>query len=86
MSIRAGVIRSISFQKVNAAPDTKARAQGNYQRLQYVYCAIEESHTSSLSTALRHSNFLEMKKAADRAAQGRNHFYCQVGARIQQPE
>ena len=83
MSIRAGVIRSISFQKVNAAPDTKARAQGNYQRLQYVYRAIEESHTSSLSAALRHSNFLEMKKAAARAAQRMNHFYCQVGARIQ---
>ena len=83
MSIRARVIGTISFQKVNAAPDTKARAQGNYQRLQYVYRAIEKSHTSSLSTALRHSNFLEMKKAAARAAQRMNHFYCQVGARIQ---
>ena len=86
MSIGTGIVRAIPFQQVHAAPDAKARAQGNHQCLQYVYCAIEESHTSSLSTALRHSNFLEMKKAADRAAQGRNHFYCQVGARIQQPE
>ena len=83
MSIRAGVVPAVTFQQVNAAPDTKARAQGNYQRLQYVYRAIEESHTSSLSAALRHSNFLEMKKAAARAAQRMNHFYCQVGARIQ---
>lgn len=83
MSIRTRVIGTISFQKVNAAPNAKARAQGNHQCLQYVYCAIEESHTSSLSTALRHSNFLEMKKAAARAAKRMNHFYCQVGARIQ---
>ena len=74
MSIRAGVIRSISFQKVNAAPDTKARAQSNYQRLQYVYRAIEKSHTSSLSAALRQQKNLEMKKAACETAQSVDDF------------
>jgi len=64
MSIRAGVIRSISFQKVNAAPDTKARAQGNYQRLQYVYRAIEKSHISSLSAALRQSKIWRNEKSS----------------------
>ena len=64
MSIRAGVIRSISFQKVDAAPDTKARAQGNYQRLQYVYRAIEKSHTSSLSAALRQSKKFRNEKGS----------------------
>ena len=74
MSIRAGVIGTISFQKVNAAPNAKARAQGNHQRLQYVYRAIEKSHTSSLSAALRHSKVVEMKKTADRAPQSVDDF------------
>ena len=74
LAFRAGVIRSISFQKVNAAPDTKTRAQSNHQRLQYVYRAIEKSHTSSLSAALRQPKNLEMKKAADRAAQSVDDF------------
>ena len=45
MSIRARIIVSVTFEKVNRAPDGKARAQGNYESLQYVYRAVKEIHT-----------------------------------------
>ena len=44
MSIRAGVIIPISFQKIDRAPNAEAGAEGDDQRLEHVYCGIEKLH------------------------------------------
>lgn len=44
MSIRAGVVITITFQKVNHAPHTKASAQGDHQGLEHFDCAVEKIH------------------------------------------
>ena len=46
MSIGRGVILAVAFQKVDAAPHTKAAAQGDDQGLQYVDGTVEELHKS----------------------------------------
>ena len=47
MSIRAGVVVSVPFQKVDAAPNAETRAQRDHQRLKYVDCTIEKCHSVS---------------------------------------
>lgn len=68
MSIRAGVVVAVALQKIDNSPDTKSGSKGDNKGLQYVYCAVEKFHKSSLSAAVRLSNclvlFLGMKKAA----------------------
>lgn len=44
MSIGSGVIVSISFHKVNAAPNSKSCAKRDNQSLQYINCAVKEIH------------------------------------------
>ena len=44
MSIGPWIVVSISFQKVDAAPDAKTCAEGDDEGLKYVYCAVEEIH------------------------------------------
>ena len=69
MSISSGVVISISFHKVNAAPDSQACAESNNQGLQNAYCAAEKCHSINLSfcrfAALNFEiRVLDMKKAA----------------------
>ena len=51
MSIRAGVIVAVPLHEVNAAPNAKSCAKRDYQSLQYVNCAVEKIHITSLSAA-----------------------------------
>ena len=44
MSIRAGVIRTIPFQQVDAAPHAETGAEGNNEGLQDFDCAVEKFH------------------------------------------
>lgn len=44
MSIRARVIITITFQKVNHAPHSEASSQGDHQGLQYFNRAVEKIH------------------------------------------
>ena len=44
MSIRAGVVATIPFQQVDAAPHAEASAQGNNEGLKDFDCAIEKFH------------------------------------------
>ena len=50
MSIRAGVVRTVTFQQVDAAPHAEASAQGNNEGLQDFDCAIEKFHGDLLLT------------------------------------
>lgn len=45
MSICAGIIISISLQKIDDSPYAQACAQCNYQCLQYLDCTFEKLHT-----------------------------------------
>ena len=42
MSIRAGVVPTITFQQVDAAPHAEAGAQGNHEGLKDFDCTIEK--------------------------------------------
>lgn len=54
MNIRTRIIVTISFQKVDNAPNAKSGSQSDYKGLQYVYCAVEKFHiVFSLSAAVR---------------------------------
>ena len=53
MSIGRGVILAVAFQKVDAAPHTKAAAQGDDQSLQYIDGTVEELHKIILPGAKR---------------------------------
>ena len=44
MSICAGVVVAISFQKVDAAPHTEAGTQGNHQGLKSRNCGLKKCH------------------------------------------
>ena len=44
MSIGAGVVVAISFQKVDAAPHTEAGTQGNHQGLKGRNCGLKKCH------------------------------------------
>lgn len=44
MSICAGVIIAVAFQKVDCAPDTKTCTESYYQSLQNTDCAVEKCH------------------------------------------
>ena len=44
MSIGRRVILTVTFQKVDAAPDAKTGSEGNDEGLQNIDCAIEEIH------------------------------------------
>ena len=44
MSIGAGVIVAITFQKVDGAPDTEACSECDHEGLKYVYSAVKEIH------------------------------------------
>ena len=50
MSIRAGVVATIPFQQVDAAPHVEASAQSNNEGLQDFDCAIEKFHGDLLLT------------------------------------
>ena len=47
MSIRAGVIVTVSFQQVDCAPDTKTGSECHDESLQYTDCAVEKCHTEA---------------------------------------
>jgi len=54
MSICPRIIISVTFQKVDYAPDTEACAECDNKGLQYTYCAVEKFHrVTSLSAAVR---------------------------------
>src|SRR5699024_6403262 len=44
MSISAGVVVAISFQKIDAAPHTEAGTQGNHQGLKGRNCGLKKCH------------------------------------------
>lgn len=44
MSISPRIVISVTFQKVDHAPDAKAGSEGNDEGLQHIDCAIEEIH------------------------------------------
>ena len=44
MSISPRIIISVTFQKVDHAPDAKTGSEGNDEGLQHIDCAIEEIH------------------------------------------
>ena len=44
MSICARIVISVTFQKVDHAPDAKTGSEGNDEGLQHIDCAIEEIH------------------------------------------
>ena len=44
MSIGPRVVIAVTFQKVDGSPDSKARAKGNYECLQYVNSTVEKIH------------------------------------------
>ena len=44
MSISPRIIISVTFQKVDHAPDAKTGSEGNDEGLKYVYRAVEEIH------------------------------------------
>lgn len=44
MSIGSRVVLTVTFQKVDNAPDTKTCAQGHYESLQNTNCAVEKFH------------------------------------------
>ena len=44
MSIRAGVVRTVTFQQVDAAPHAEAGAQGNHEGLQNFDCRVKKFH------------------------------------------
>ena len=48
MSIRAGVVATIPFQQVDAAPHAEASAQGNNEGLQDFDCGVKKFHGSFL--------------------------------------
>ena len=48
MSIRAGVVATIPFQQVDAAPHVEASAQGNNEGLKDFDCGVKKFHGSFL--------------------------------------
>jgi len=44
MSIGSRVVLTVTFQKVDNAPDTKTCAQGHYESLQNTNCTVEKCH------------------------------------------
>lgn len=60
MSIRAGVIGTVTFQQVDHAPHAKASAEGNHEGLQSVDGRSEKLHILLLFSGL----YPAMKKAA----------------------
>ena len=48
MSIRAGVVATIPFQQVDAAPHAEASAQGNNEGLKDFDCGVKKFHGSFL--------------------------------------
>ena len=44
MSIRAGVIVTVTFHEVDRSPDTKACTKSYYESLKYAYCAVKKCH------------------------------------------
>ena len=54
MSIRAGVVRTVTFQQVDAAPHAEASAQSHNEGLQDFDCAIEEFHGDLLLVIKEH--------------------------------
>ena len=48
MSIGTGVVVSVTLQKVNTAPHTKAAAQGNYESLKNIDSRVKEIHIQIL--------------------------------------
>src|SRR5699024_6614775 len=50
MSIRAGVVRAITFQQVDAAPHAEAGTQSNNEGLQDFDCRVKKFHGDLLLT------------------------------------
>ena len=48
MSISAGVVIAVTFQKVDAAPHAEAAAQGNNEGLKNIDCRVKEIHKQIL--------------------------------------
>lgn len=48
MSIRAGVVRAVTFQQVDATPHAETSAQGNNEGLQNINGRIEKFHSRFL--------------------------------------
>ena len=44
MSICAGVVIAISFQKVDDTPNCEARTERDYESLENTYCTVEKLH------------------------------------------
>ena len=44
MSIRTGVIVTVTFQQVDRTPDTKTSTECHDESLQYTDCAVEKCH------------------------------------------
>ena len=53
LALRAGVVISISFQEVDAAPHTEAGTQGNHQGLKGRNCGLKKSHIVFAGTEYR---------------------------------
>ena len=45
MSIRAGIVIAVTFQKVDRAPDSEACPKGDNKCLKNTYCAVEKCHS-----------------------------------------
>ena len=63
MSIRSRIVVAVTFQKVDRAPNGKARAEGDYEGLENADCGMKETH--NVPPIL----ILKMKKAAIRGFQ-----------------
>ena len=50
LAFRAGVVRAITFQQVDAAPHAEAGSQSNHEGLKDFDCAIEKFHGDLLLT------------------------------------
>ena len=48
MSIRARVVVAVALQQIDCAPDAEASAEGDYEGLEDLNCAIEKSHINTL--------------------------------------
>lgn len=48
MSICAGIVITVTLQQVDCAPYAKTGTEGDYESLQYVNCACEETHINLL--------------------------------------
>ena len=58
MSIRAGIVVSISFQQINAAPYAERASECDNESLKSIDCRIEKIHIYTFLSFLLFHNFL----------------------------